>query len=578
MDVYRKLLTYLKPHRAAMVGTWLMSIGVLGLQAVTLWIGAGFIERLLRGGTGAPAILSGVGEIASGLNRLADAVLTRATPFRSLGTALMILVGTGILTMALRVWKMAVFARITQAVLRTVRVDVFDHLTRLDLTFSKRARPGEISSLMINDVDALREAILNVCDRIFMQPLRLILAVAMLVSLSPSLTAVFAGALLVCGGAAHLAGQRVHDLSRRSMERVARLQGFLTEYLTTVLLARALGRETLERKRFDELCGQLAEADAELTVTDSLAPQLVNNLFMIAGAVIVLAGGYRVLVTGTMDSGVLLRFILCLPLATYPVESLALLYVSSRRAVASAGRVFALLNEAPAAADSADAVEPPSAFDALRFEGVGFCPAGRTVLADLSFEIRAGQRVLISGPSGIGKTTVLHLVSGVIRPGSGRVVVDGRDLAGFRGESWRRKIGIVPQESVMMNGTVRENLLFACPGAAEERLVEVLCRARFESDEARCRLALDRPVGNRGDLLAGGERQRLAIARALLNAPVLLLMDEPVAHLDVVNRMRVKETIAALPRNVTVLFTSHDGTLHDLADQTIDLAAARGAG
>ena len=111
-----------------------------------------------------------------------------------------------------------------------------------------------------------------------------------------------------------------------------------------------------------------------------------------------------------------------------------------------------------------------------------------------------------------------------------------------------------------------------------ERLIEVLSRARFETDDARCRLALDRPVGNRGDLLAGGERQRLAIARALLNAPVLLLMDEPVAHLDAVNRLRVKETIAALPRSVTVLFTSHDGTLHDLADQTIDLAAVRGAG
>lgn len=127
----------------------------------------------------------------------------------------------------------------------------------------------------------------------------------------------------------------------------------------------------------------------------------------------------------------------------------------------------------------------------------------------------------------------------------------------------------------MMNGTVRENLRFASAAASEERMVAMLMQVRFEADEASCRLALDRPVGNRGELLAGGERQRLAIARALLTDPVLLLMDEPVSHLDAVNRLRVKQTIAELPREVTVLFTSHDGMLHDLADQVIQLGASR---
>lgn len=571
MAAYLKLLTYLKPHRTVIVATWLMSVALLGLQALTTWIGADFIERFLRGGAGPHGALAGVGDIALGLNRVTDAVLTRSTPFRSLAVALLILVGTGVLTMVLRVWKMAIFARITQTVLQTVRVEVFNHLTRLDLTFSKRTRPGELASLMIRDVDALRQAIIDLCDRIFMQPLRLVMTVAILWSLSPRLTLVFAASLLVCGVAAHFAGQRVHQLSRYSMERVARLQGFLTEYLTTVLLARSLGRETVERQRFSDLCGQLAQADRELTVTDSLAPQLVNNLFMAAGAVILLFGGYLVLVAGSMDSGALLRFVLCLPLATYPVESLALLYVSSRRATASAVRVFAIFAEPPAAADRANAIEPPAAFSEIRFEQVDFRPGGRPVLTGLSFTVRAGQRVLFSGPSGIGKTTVLHLIAGVIRPDAGRVTVDGQALADFRGESWRRQIGVVPQEPLMMNGTVRENLLFACEGADEARMIAVLLRVKFEDDAENCRLALDRPVGNRGDLLAGGERQRLAIARALLSEPSLLLLDEPVAHLDAVNSLRVKQTIAALPPSVTILFTSHDRALYELADIVVAL-------
>ena len=544
---------------------------VLALQALSAWIGAGFVERILRGSSGSLGLLEGVGGIAQTMNRFADLLLTRSTPFRSLAVAVLILVGTGLITMILRVSKAALFARITQSTLRRIRKDVFEHLTRLDLSFTRRNRPGEIASVMIRDVDAIQEGIIDLCDRIFMQPLRLILASVMLWSLSPSLTLVFAGTLLVCGVSAHAIGSRVHRLARSSMERVAHLQGFLTEYLTTVLLARSLGRETGEKRRFDELCGKLAQADLALSVTNSLAPQLVNQFFMTAAAVILLCGGYRVLVAGTMEPGALLRFVLCLPLASYPVESLSLLYVSLRRSFASASRVFALLDEQPAAADRPDAVEPPEKFATIEFDAVAFRPDARPVLENLSFQINQGERVLVSGPSGAGKTSVLHMLAGLLRPTTGRVLIDHRDMATMRGESWRRHIGMVPQEPLMMNGTIRDNLLFAVDNARDEQLAEVLLQVRFEPDPERCRLSLDRSVGNRGEFLSGGERQRLAIARALLMRPSLLLLDEPVAHLDGMNRLRVQETIAALPRDITILFTGHDQALRELAYRTIDL-------
>jgi ATP-binding cassette, subfamily B, bacterial len=572
---YWRLFSYLRPYGRFIALTWIISLCVLALQALTAWIGAGFIERILQGRSGSPGLLAGAGNIALSLSRAADALLTRSSPFRSLATALAILVGTGVLTMCLRVWKIALFARINQSILHRIRVEMFDHLIRLDLAFSRQRRPGEISSLFTRDVDGLRGAVVDICDRLFMQPLRLLMALLMLWSLSPGMALVFMASLIVCGLAAPLAGRRIHRLSQLLMGRIASLQGFLTEYLTTVILARALGRETVERKRFDDLCDQLAAADIEISIAEGFAPQLINNLFMAAGALILLFGSFKVLVSHTMDSGVLLRFALCLPLAAYPVESLALLYVSSRRATASAGRVFALLNEPPAAADRPGALRPPAAFSRIEFKAVGFQPGSRQVLQGVSFQILAGQRLLISGPSGAGKTSVLNLLAGVIRPDSGSVTVDGLDLANLQGEAWRQKIGVVPQEPLMMNGTIRENLRFASEFATEDQMIRVLKQALFEPDTERCYLALDRQVGNRGELLSGGERQRLAIARALLKDPILLLMDEPVAHLDAANRLRVRETVLALPRSVTIVFASHDSTLHGLADIEVALRNGR---
>ena len=571
MHSYWRLLAYLRPHRAVIALASLISVAVLGMQGLTVWISADFIERILHGREAALPAIGRVGEMAGGLTRMASELLMRSTPFRSMATAMGILVGTAILTMVLRVWKMAIFARINQTISKKIRLEMFEQLIRLDLGFSRRHRTGEISSLFTRDVEMLRGAIIDICDRIFMQPLRLLMAVSMLWSLSPSMSLVVAASLVVCGAAAHFTGSRVHRLARKLNENFASLQGFLTEYLTTVLLARSFGRERVEKQRFDTICGELAEVDIKLTIANSLAPQLTSNLFGAAGAIILLVGSYQVLVSHGMDAGVLLRFVLCLPLASYPVESLALLYVSSRQSTASAKRVFDFLDEPAGAVDSPGAIAPPDSLNAVQFEEVCFCPAGRMVFSGVDFTFTAGQRVLLSGASGAGKTTLLNLLSGVVRPNGGRILINEIDLREIMGEPWRQRIGVVPQESLMMNATVRENLRFANETATDEQMAAVLEEVLFEPDRKSCELALDRPVGNRGELLSGGERQRLAVARALLRSPLLLLLDEPTAQLDPANRERIKQTIQSLPRHLTIVFTSHDESLHDLADMRIEL-------
>jgi len=570
MKILLRLFPYLRPFRKAIVLTWVISLMVLALQALTVWIGAGFIEQLLKGGPSATPLVD-VGEVATTLNRIADKVLTQSTPFRSLLVAVAVLVGCGILTMGLRVCKTMLFARITQQALCQVRVDLFEQLTRLDLSFSRKNRPGEITSLVVKDVEALHGAIIDVCDRSVMQPARLVMALVLLVSLSPPLAAIFVVTLIGCAVIAHKLGGHVQRQSRRCMERVAQLQGFLTEYLTTVLLARSLGRETLEKKRFNRECEQLAQANARLILTDNLVSHLLDNLFIVAGAIVLLVGGYSVLVTQTLSSGALLRFVLSIPIATYPAEALALLYVSLRQATASASRIFAILDEKPHVAERPDAPEAPHTFRHIDFEGIAFRPSGRCVFSGLTFRVCAGERIMLCGASGSGKTTVLNMLLGVIPPDAGHIRVDNQPLGSYRSESWRRRLGVVPQDAVMMNATVRENLLFAREGASLEQLTDVLLKVKFCQDAEACAWDLDRPVGNRGEFLSGGERQRLAIGRALLMEPMILLLDEPVAHLDATNSRRVKETIAALPRSVTVLFTSHDQSLRELADRVIPM-------
>jgi ABC-type multidrug transport system fused ATPase/permease subunit len=254
---------------------------------------------------------------------------------------------------------------------------------------------------------------------------------------------------------------------------------------------------------------------------------------------------------------------------------MATLYLSVRTSLANARRVFGLLDERPSFLDAPDAVAAGPLQRAIELRDVSYTPEGRAVLEHVDLVIPKGGRIVIHGPSGAGKTTLLHLIAGLERASAGRVLIDGTDLARLKGESWRRRLGVVPQDPVLLNGSVRSNLLFARPDADEERLIAVLREALLWQEPRLRQRGLDTAVGNRGELLSGGERQRLAIARALLADPELLLLDEPTSMLDTAGRGKIVETIESVSQDRTLVVATHDTGLRRIATHLYEMAEGR---
>ncbi len=559
-----RLLGYLRPYWAAILLTWVASVLVLLVQGVSIWVAADFLEKLLTTG-GRPQGTDDAFAIVQRLNELAAYILTRDTPFDTLVAAAVTLLICGLLMSVLRLSKLFIFATVNQRVLQRVRRQMFEHLTRLELGFSIRYRPGEITSLFVNDVNQLNYALIDVTDRVVMQPARLVFALVLMGSLSWSLTVWAVLFLVASGWVVHRSGGRLERLSRRSMERLAGLQGHLTEYLSTVLLARAFSRESHEVQKFDDANAAWRRNQTALMMNDALGPQLVRISSVISGCALLVIGGREVFVLGTLQGADLLKLALLLPMATYPMEALASLYMALRTSLASAKRVFAFL-QLPAERAHADGdIEVNGLGEGITLEAVDYHIGQKRILCHVDLVIPRGSTVVVYGPSGSGKTTLLSLIAGFNAPTAGSIRVDGDDLQQVALSSWRRCLGIVMQSPLLLNATVRDNLRYACPTATDEQMRSALEAAMLPVTTAHGDL-LDFAVGNRGDVLSGGERQRLTIARAVLNSPEVLLIDEPTSMLDEENSRLIVESLKHAGAGKTLVIVTHDPRFREIAD------------
>ncbi|MDH5677798.1 MAG: ABC transporter ATP-binding protein/permease [Nitrospinota bacterium] len=560
---------YLRPHMGAITATWVISVMVISIQALSVWIGAEFISKVLRLDDAAPMSLDGAASssgVAAFMDQLVAGALTRATPYETLVASVTALFFLGVLMAAIRVVKLYIIAYVNQTILFTIRKTLFSRLTHLNLSFSRINRPGEVASLFIQDVNQLNYLFIDAADRVFMQPIRLAVALFLMASISPRLTLMALAILLPGGAVIHLVGVRIHALTGRMMERVAMVQGHLTEYLSTVILARALSREELERRKFDSETDANRRLMVKMMLMDAMAPQVVNILFIAATSALLIIGGRAVLVEGTISGGDLVKLSLLLPMVSYPLEALATLYVSYQASSACAIRVFRFLDQQKKPLPEGERrVGRP--VRNLAMEKVSYGVNDMDILTDISFSIPAGAMLAVYGPSGSGKTTLLSLLAKFEVCREGAVLVDGEDIKNLDGVYWRKSLGIVTQEPLLINAAIRENLLYAQPDATDTQMIDALSRASLWGDKGSYLPGgLETEVGNRGDMLSGGERQRLTIARATLHDPGMMLIDEPTSQLDHDSRMAIRQALLNLKKGRTIVVATHDKLIRDIAD------------
>jgi ATP-binding cassette subfamily B protein len=458
-------------------------------------------------------------------------------------------------------------ARAGQRVLFTVRTKLFRHLQTLSLDFYERERTGRLVARMTADIDAMSDLVTDGLVTLVTGLITMVGVAVILFVMDWQLALATLVVAPLIGLAARVWRRWSADAYREVRETHSVVNVQLQEALSGVRAIQAFRRERATAAR-------LAEANQDERVahwrTISLASFFFPGIEFLgtAATVIVLgAGGQRVL-AGDLDIGVLAAFLLYLRNLFDPVQQLSELYDSFQSATAGAERVGTVLAEEPSVREAPDPVPLPDPRGDIRLEDVSFAyDQGPEVLHDVNLRLDAGTTLALIGPTGAGKSTVAKLIARFYDPLAGRITLDGVDLRQVRLADLRRAMGYVPQEGFLFSGTVLDNIRFGRPEATRDE-VEAAARA-LGADQVIAGLpdGYDTQVGERGALLAAGERQLVAFSRAWIADPALLLLDEATSNLDAVSEASVTDALQRLRAGRTTIIIAHRLTTIAQADQ-----------
>jgi ABC-type multidrug transport system fused ATPase/permease subunit len=444
-----------------------------------------------------------------------------------------------------------------QRALQDLRIEVFEHLQRLSIGFYSRNRAGVLISRLTNDIQALDQLVTEGISTLFSATLTLLGTAVILVVLDPGLaliTFLTFPVLLVASVAFRLASAGAYRLTR---EKIAQVTAYLQETLSGVRVVRAFGQEPRHRRRFAELNDEHREANMKTVYLNAAYFPSVELLSAVATAAILLYGGNQV-VEGAVTIGTLATFVFYLQSFFDPIQSLSQLYTTYQAGMAALDKIFELLDEEPDVADKPDARELPRVRGAIRFDGVTFSYGGDALaLDDVTLEVPPGQTLALVGATGAGKSTLAKLVARFYDPDRGRVLIDGHDLRDVTERSLRSQLGIVPQESFLFSGTIRDNIAFGRPDATDGDVTAAAQAVGAHDFIERLPDGYDTEVGERGGHLSAGQRQLVAFARAAAADPRILILDEATSNVDVRTEAQIERGLRRLLAGRTAIVIAH---------------------
>lgn len=457
-----------------------------------------------------------------------------------------------------------------------LRNDLFAHLHRMSLGFFERRPLGDLISRLSGDVNAIEQLVLSGVMQFVAFTVKLLVFGTLLFVINWKLALISLVTVPLFGLTTRYFAKRLKSAAREGRRRSGTIAAVAEESLANAALVHAYNRQGSETRRFHvENLGAFAAQMLSTRLRAIFGPMI--DLFEVAAVLTVIGFAVWQLAAGEITLGGLLVFLGYLSQMYGPVRGFGGLANSVFAASAGAERVIEILDEEPAVRDPARPRPLDRALGALRVEALSFTYPGTTepALSRVGFTVQPGQKLAVVGPSGAGKTTLTKMIMRFYDPDLGRVSLDGTDLRQLGLADVRRNVAAVLQETLVFDGTVRDNILWGRPEATEREVIEAAQAADAHSFILGLPDGYDTRVGQRGRLLSGGQRQRLAIARAMIrNAPVLLL-DEPTTGLDAASTERVMEPMRRLMQGRTTVVISHNLLTVTDADEILYLERGR---
>lgn len=456
---------------------------------------------------------------------------------------------------------------------KEIRDRLYIHIQTLSLGYFNRQHSGTITSIVMNDVEQLQTAFAVVFQRLFVEPINILTFVALLFIISWKLALIAIIIIPLAGIAIFSIGRSIRRKSRRTQAKIAEIMQILTETVTSIRIVKAFVNEKEEVKNFTRESKHYFKLLLKRARLDLIAGPTTETFGVIIGVVLLWYGGMEVLAQKGVSAEDFIRFILILFSILGPIKQLSNVNLKIQIGAASAERIFGLLDTPPEIVEDPDPVELDVFNNAIEFDQIHFeySDADERVLDGVSFTIKKGEIVALVGPSGSGKSTIADLIPRFFDVSKGALRIDGNNVRKISFSSLRGSMGIVTQEVILFNDTIRKNIAYGQSDVTEEAIQKAAEAANALEFIKQTPDGFDTLIGERGVNLSGGQKQRLAIARALLKNPPILILDEATSALDTESEKMVQKAIEVLMKDRTVLVIAHRLSTVQNADKIVVL-------
>ena len=573
-SIYSRLGRLIFPYWPVLLVSTISALIYVVFNSLSIWLTASLINNIL---TDFDKLVENHRALSNEINSLNDQLkywtnelILRDSPLETVKILCIIILAVFIIKNIFLYIKNICLTYVQYNLITKIRNDLYHHFHNLSLSFFDRAKSGELTSIVVTDVSNMRIALGTSFHKLFVEPINILMFISLLFIINTKL-AIYATAIIpITAMIIFWIGRSIRRKSRRTAKQIAGIMGIITEILNSIRVVKAFGTEDIERKRFKQEQDRYYNLISKRAKLRLITSPITETIGAMIGVSLLWVGGVDVLVTGTMSSEDFIRFILILFSVLGPVRLLSNVSVNLQMGVASAERVFNILDTPPDIIEKTDALDLKDFSKEIQFDSVGFnYDGGGKVLSDVSFSIHKGSIVAIVGPSGAGKSTIADLIPRFYEVKEGAITIDGQDIRDIKLFSLRDKMGIVTQETILFDETIESNITYGISESTEEDLIASSKAANaydFIQDQPN---GFQTVIGEKGVKLSGGQRQRIAIARAIFNNPPFLILDEATSALDTKSERLVQNALDNLMKNRTVLVIAHRLSTVKNADQII---------